>query len=71
MENLIRYENFIFEKAESKEGISPIIYKDLEDYFKKTDKPTMAGAQAHIAKKKKGWELSKQDFEEAKKEFKK
>jgi hypothetical protein len=53
MENLIKYENFIFEKEGSKKGISPIIYKDLEDYFKKTDKPTMDGAQSHISKNKK------------------
>jgi len=67
MENLKQYEQFLFEK----EGISPAIYKQLESYFKSTDKPTMAGAQAYISKYKKGWKLSDEDFKEAKKEFKK
>ena len=58
-------------KVTEKEGVSPIIYKDLKAYFESTDKPTMAGAQAFVAKKKKGWKLSEEDFAEAKKAFKK
>ena len=58
-------------KVTEKEGVSPIIYKDLKEYFETASKPTMMGAQAFISKKKKGWKLSKEDFMEAKKEFKK
>ena len=69
MENIKEYQNFIFEAG--KAGISPAIYKQLEEYFQSTSKPTFKGAQAHIAKTKKGWQLSQDDFTEAKKKFKK
>jgi hypothetical protein len=69
MENIREYQNFIFEGG--KAGISPAIYKQLEEYFNSTPKPTLKGAQAHIAKTKKGWQLSQDDFTEAKRKFKK
>jgi hypothetical protein len=71
MENIKNYTNFIFEKKMiEKEGISPAVYKDLEDFFSGGGKHSFEEAQKFIMKKKKGWKLSKEDFEEAKKKFK-
>jgi hypothetical protein len=72
MENIKEYNDFINEaKIQEKEGISPAIYKDLEEYFADAKSPTLKGAQAHLDKVKDGWKLSAEDFAEAKKEFKK
>lgn len=72
MENLKKFTDFIFEKQiVEKKGISPAVYKDLEEYFKSSAKPTLADAQKFISSKKKGWNLSDEDFQEAKKKFKK
>ena len=71
MENLKSFRKFLNEaKVQEKEGISPAIYKDLEQYFSGEKKPTLVGAQAFIQKKKKGWKLSQEDFKEAFKKFK-
>jgi hypothetical protein len=74
MENIKSYGDFLNEaKIQEKEGISPAIYKDLKDYFEGCKKdasvPNLKGAQEHINKTKKSWELSNEDFIEAKKEF--
>jgi hypothetical protein len=74
MENIKSYNDFLNEgKIQEKEGISPAIYRDLKDYFESCKKdaqvPSLKGAQEHIQSKKKDWKLSKEDFEEAKKEF--
>jgi len=73
MENIKEYHDFLNEakKVQEKEGISPAIYKDLEKYFSEANNPTHKGAQAYILKNKKSWKLSEEDFEEAKKAFKK
>lgn len=73
MENIKEYHDFLNEakKVQEKEGISPAIYKDLEKYFAEASTPTHKGAQAYLLKNKKGWKLSEEDFEEAKKTFKK
>jgi hypothetical protein len=72
MENIKKYSDFINEgKIQEKEGISPAIYKDLEEYFAGAKSPSLKGAQAHLDKVKEGWKLSDEDFAEAKKEFKK
>jgi hypothetical protein len=72
MQNLKKYVDYIFEKQiVEKKGISPAIYKDLEEYFTSSSKHSFAGAQKFIHTKKKGWNLSEEDFEEAKKKFKK
>ncbi len=71
MENIKSYQNFLLEgKVTEKEGISPAVYKDLEQYFSEAKSPSYKGAQAYLAKVKKGWKLSEEDFEEAKKQFK-
>jgi hypothetical protein len=67
MENIKDYRQFLFEK----QGLSPAIYKSLKDYFEKSDKPTMTGAQEFLSKTNKGWKLSQEDFSEAKEQFKK
>lgn len=72
MENIKSYSDFLLEgKVTEKEGISPAVYKDLEQYFSEAKSPSFKGAQAYLSKVKKGWKLSEEDFEEAKKEFKK
>lgn len=71
MESLKNFEEFVFEKKNEKPGISPAIYKQLEEYFESTSKPTKKGAQDYIGKTKKGWELSDEDFAEARMKFKK
>jgi len=65
MENLTSYDNYLNEAA----GISLAIYKDLKEYFKSTKSPNLPGARSFIKSKKKNWNLTKEDFDEAKKEF--
>lgn len=70
MENIKGFSDFLFEKKiTEKAGISPAIYKDLEEYFKTAGRVSHADAQKFIAKKKKGWKLSKEDFSEALQKF--
>ena len=72
MQNIQKYADYIFEKRiVEKKGISPAIYKDLEEYFNSSKRHSYAEAQKFIHAKKKGWNLSEEDFEEAKKKFKK
>lgn len=67
MENLKDYNDFLFEKR----GVSPVIYKDLEFFFDTVKYPAYGEAKKFIAKSHDGWELSQEDYEEAKKKFKK
>lgn len=48
------------------EGIHPAIRQHLMDFLKENPKATYAEARNHISDKIKGWELSEEDFEEAK-----
>ena len=52
-------------------GISFAIYGTLKGYFGSAKTPNFEEAKAYIKSKKKNWDLSKEDFEEAKKEFRK
>lgn len=71
MDNIKHFTEFLFEKVVTeKAGISPAIYKDLEEYFGSAKKASFADAQKFISSKKKGWKLSKEDFSEAFKKFK-
>lgn len=65
MENIKIYEAYI---AETK-GIHPAIYSHLEKFFKKNEKGTYAEAKEFIKSKLKDWDLSKEDYAEAKKRF--
>lgn len=67
MKNIESYERFLSEA----EGISLVIYRDLKEYFEKDRTPNFVKAKSFIKKKNKGWELSKEDYKEAKKEFEK
>jgi hypothetical protein len=67
MENIQKYEDFLNEGK----GISFAIYKDLQSYFSSAKSPNYEDAKSYIKTKKKNWDLTKEDFEEAKKEFKK
>jgi hypothetical protein len=66
MKNIKLYENFV---AESK-GIHPAIYSHLERFFKKNGgKGSFQEAKEYISSKMKNWDLSKDDYNEAKKRF--
>jgi len=67
MENLHAYEDFLNEGK----GISFAIYGTLKGYFGSAKSPSFEDAKAYVKTKKKNWNLTKEDFEEAKKEFKK
>jgi len=49
------------------EGIHPAVRQKLLDYLKENPKATFAEAKSHIGDTLKGWNLSEEDFEEAKK----
>lgn len=66
MRNIKLFENFVNESK----GIHPAIYSHMERFFKKEgSKGTYAKAKEYIASKMKDWNLSKDDFNEAKKKF--
>ncbi len=51
MENIKSQQSFLLEgKVTEKEGISPAVYKDLEQYFSEAKSPSYKGAQAYLAK---------------------
>lgn len=65
MRNIFEFETF---KAmnEDKAGIHFAIRNKLVDFMKKNPKASYDEAKDYIAKEVKGWDLSKDDFEEAK-----
>lgn len=70
MENLIPFEQYSVTKAQhvnEAEGIHPAVRTKLLDYLKENPKATFAEAKNHIGDILKGWKLSEEDFEEAKK----
>jgi len=68
MENITDFETFIAEsKIVESDGIHPAIRQKLVDYIKENPKASYAEARNFISDKIKGWKLSEEDFEEAKK----
>lgn len=67
MENIKDYSDFLFEKK----GLSPVIYNDLEFFFGSVKYPAYEEAKKFIAKSHDGWELSQEDYKEAKEMFRK
>jgi hypothetical protein len=68
MENIIDFETFITEsKIVESDGIHPAIRQKLVDYIKENPKASYAEARNFISDNIKGWKLSEEDFEEAKK----
>jgi hypothetical protein len=65
MRNIKIFETYIAEKK----GIHPAIYSHLEKFFKKNAKGTFAEAKEYLKPKMKDWNLSKDDYTEAKKRF--
>jgi hypothetical protein len=66
MEHIVNYDSFMNESA----GIHPAIFKELKAYFENSGKKAnFEGAKKEILSKMPKWNLSKEDFEEAKKEF--
>lgn len=69
MDNIKSYEElFEGKKINEAKGIHPAIKGKLEKFIKNNPKCTYKDAARHIAKAVKGWELSKEDFEECLKE---
>ena len=66
MEHLKEYNEYLFEKK----GISPAIYNSLELFFDSVKRPSYKDAKAFIAKTNDGWDLSEEDYNEAKAKFK-
>lgn len=70
MENLISFENYknnSNQEVNEAEGIHPAVRTKLLDYLKENPNATFAEAKNHIGSILKGWKLSEEDFEEAKK----
>jgi hypothetical protein len=70
MENLIPFEKYTVSKSQDvneAEGIHPAVRTKLLDYLKENPNATFAEAKNHIGSILKGWKLSEEDFEEAKK----
>jgi len=68
MQNLKNFESYIAEsKMVEAEGIHPAIRQKLADYLKENPKATYSEARDFISSAIKGWKLSEEDFEEAKK----
>lgn len=68
MQNLKNFESYISEsKMVEAEGIHPAIRQKLADYLKENPKATFPEAKEFISSAIKGWKLSEEDFEEAKK----
>jgi hypothetical protein len=65
MKNIKIFENYISEKK----GIHPAIYSHLENFFKKKTKGTFEEAKEYIKSKMKDWDLSRDDYSEARKRF--
>lgn len=65
MKNIFEFETF---KAmnEDKAGIHFAIRNKLVEFIKKNPEASFDKAKEYIAKEVKGWDLSKDDFEEAK-----
>lgn len=64
MKNLLNFENWKINEAA---GIAPPVFNALKDFFKKTPDGSYDDAKKHVAELVKDWELSKEDYEEAKK----
>ena len=54
---------------EEAKGISKAIYDILEDFFEEHGKGSYEQAKEYVASKAKGWELSEEDYNEAKAEM--
>ena len=70
MENIIsfeKYKNNPSQEVNEAEGIHPAVRTKLLDYLKEDPNATFAEAKNHIGSILKGWKLSEEDFEEAKK----
>jgi hypothetical protein len=68
MQNLKNFESYIAEsKVVEAEGIHPAIREKLVGYLKENPKATFPEAKEFISSAIKGWKLSEEDFEEAKK----
>jgi hypothetical protein len=68
MKNLTDFETFVNESNLTEgEGIHPAIREKLINYLKENPKATFAEAKEFIGGEIKGWKLTDEDFEEAKK----
>ena len=66
MKNVLNFENW--KNLNEAEGVAPVVFNALKDFFGKTPDGSYEDAKKHVADQVKDWELSKEDYEEAKKE---
>ena len=64
MKNVLNFDNWKINEAA---GIAPPVFNALKDFFVKTPDGSYDDAKKHVAEVVKDWELSKEDYEEAKK----
>jgi hypothetical protein len=70
MKNIKNFDSFITESnIVEGEGIHPAIREKLFGYLKDNPKATFSEARDHISDQIKGWKLTEEDFEEAKKQL--
>ena len=68
MRNILDFDKFVNESTLTEgEGIHPAIREKLVNYLKENPKATFAEAKEFIGGAIKGWKLTEEDFEEAKK----
>jgi len=68
MKNIKSFESFSGAGSiNESEGIHPAIYNKLIDFLKEDPDASFEDAKSHISSHVKGWKLSKDDFNEAKK----
>ena len=67
MENIKSYDELINESKKSEwNGIHPAVRKTLFAYLEKNPGAKYSHAKKHVASEMKGWDLSIEDFDEAK-----
>jgi len=69
MENILSFEE-LNENLNEAKGVHPAIKATLVKFIKNNPNCKYADAKRHIAKAVKGWELTKEDFDECMKECK-
>lgn len=67
MNNIKQYEDFLAEsKISEAKGIHPAIKEILSNFLAENPKGTFDEAKVEVRKKRPGWKLSQEDFQEAK-----
>jgi hypothetical protein len=65
MKNVLNFDSW--KNLNEAAGVSPAVFKALNDFFEKNPDGSYDEAKKYVATQVKDWELSKEDYEEAKK----